>query len=116
MSEKAEKRESRRCPVNVFVLGKFRDHSFSSTAQNISTSGIFLETERELAPRDKITCSFVLQYQITVAGEVVRVAKKTADLYDYGIRFLNLDPKSIVQIEALVKSKEDTDHGARGPN
>ena len=109
MDGKNEKRRGRRCPVNIFVLGRYRHHSFSSTAKNISTSGIFLETDRVLAPRDKISCSFVLQYQITVAGEVVRAARKTADLCDYGVQFLNLDPKSRSQIEALVKVQEDTD-------
>jgi c-di-GMP-binding flagellar brake protein YcgR len=114
MADKTEKRGSRRCPVNVFVLGQFRHHSFSSTAKNISTSGIFLETDRVLAPRDKVSCSFVLQYQITVAGEVVRVAGKKADRYDYGVEFLNLDAKSKKQIEALVKAREDAERRRTG--
>ena len=103
MSEKAEKRGSRRCPINIFVLGRFRHHSFSSTGKNISSSGIFIETDRAFIPHDKISCSFVLQYQITVGGEVVRVAGRTGDRYEYGVQFLNLDDKSRSQIEELVK-------------
>jgi hypothetical protein len=51
-----------------------------------------------------------------VAGEVVRVAGKKADRYDYGVQFLNLDAKSRIQIESLVKIKEDKGRGVRTSN
>lgn len=100
-----EKRTDVRCPVRLFVMGEFRNKPFSSAAQNLSTSGMLFETDRVLARHDKITCSFVLQHKITVNGEIVRASTKTPDVYDYGVRFLDVDPRSKGEIEALVRSR-----------
>jgi c-di-GMP-binding flagellar brake protein YcgR len=99
-----EKREGQRFRVRMFVMGEFKNNVFSSTTQNISVSGMLVETEKVLAKGDTITCSFVLQHKMTVSGEVARVAKKKANLYDYGIRFLNLDPKAKGKIEDALRS------------
>jgi len=99
MNSNAEKRERQRCRVKMFVMGEFGNNVFSSTAQNISASGMLVETEKILARGDTIVCSFVLQRKMTISGEIVRVAPKKAGLYDYGVRFLNLDPMAKGQIE-----------------
>lgn len=100
-----EKRQSLRCPVNMFVMGEFRNNLFSSTSRNLSTSGMLFETNRVLAQHDKIICSFVLQHKITVNGEIVRASTRTSDMYDYAVRFLDIDPRSKGEIEALVRSR-----------
>jgi c-di-GMP-binding flagellar brake protein YcgR len=87
----------------MFVMGEFGNNVFSSTAQDISSSGMLVQTEKVLTKGDTITCSFVLQHKMTVFGEVARVAPKKAGLYDYGIRFLNLDPRAKGQIEETVR-------------
>jgi c-di-GMP-binding flagellar brake protein YcgR len=106
MDIKTEKREEQRCSAKMFVMGEFGNNVFSSTAQNISASGMLVETEKVLAKGNAITCSFVLQHKMTVSGEVARVAKKKAGLYDYGIRFLNLDPRAKGQIEEAVRMQK----------
>jgi DNA-binding response OmpR family regulator len=90
--------------IKVSVHGRFRNDFFFSTSHNISTTGMLIETDRVLAHGDKITCSLVLQHNVTITGEIRRVTKKASDLYDYGIRFLDLDPKSKAQIEEFIKS------------
>jgi len=105
MGMKPEERGSPRGIIKASVKGTFRNDLFFSIAQNISTSGIFFETDKAFAPGDKVACSFVLQHRIDVTGEVVRVVRETADLYHYGVRFLNLDSKARIQIQDLVKSQ-----------
>jgi CheY-like chemotaxis protein len=104
VSERGSLREM----VKVSAKGKFRDDFFFAISQNASVSGILLETDKAFSQGDKITCSFVIQHTITADGEVVRVVRKTADLYHYGVRFLDLDPESEIQIEEFVKSQKRT--------
>lgn len=89
--------------IKVSVHGKFLNDFFFSTSHNISTTGMLIETDRVLTPGDKITCSLILQRKISITGEIVRVTKKVSELYDYGVRFLDLDPKSKAQIEEFIK-------------
>lgn len=105
MGRKPEKRGSQRGIINAPVKGKFQNDFFFSVARNISTSGIFFETGKLLARGDKIACSFVLQYKIDLMGEVVWVVRKTPDLYHYGVRFLDLEPKARTQIQEVVKGQ-----------
>ncbi|HYQ47665.1 MAG TPA: PilZ domain-containing protein [Thermodesulfovibrionales bacterium] len=105
MNETTEKRGSLRCPVNLFVMGCFRNNLFSSTARDISTSGMLFETNRPLTIHDRITFSFVLQHKISIDGEVVRASRKTSDVYDYGVRFLDVDPGSKAEIDMLVRNR-----------
>jgi len=105
MDAKPERRMSQRVVINASVKVKFKRDFFFSVARDISTSGIFLETSKVLARGDKIACSFVLQYKIDAAGEVVRAMKKSPDLYHYGVRFPDLDPKARAQIQEVVKGQ-----------
>ena len=108
MSKKVEERTKLRGIVKMCVKGVFQDDFFFSVSQNLSATGMLLETERSLAQGDRITCSFFLQRGVTVAGEIVRIERKETNLYNYGVRFVNLDPSSRAQIEEAVK-------GGNGP-
>ncbi|MGD0886393.1 MAG: response regulator [Thermodesulfovibrionales bacterium] len=92
--------------VKVTVEGRSRDDFFFAISQNVSATGILLQTEKVFSQGDKLTCSFVMQRKITVSGEVVRVERKASDLYQYGVRFLDLDAPLITQIEEFVKSQQ----------
>jgi len=94
-----------RAYLKTYVRGKGLHDSFSSISENISTTGILLATEHELVPGERIECSFVLQHKITLGGEVVRSTKKR-NLYHYGVRFLNVDPRAKTQIEELVRRQK----------
>ncbi len=100
-----EKRGSLRALIKVALINKGMSEKdfFFSTALNISASGILIESDKIVAPGDRIACTFILQHKIDVAGEVVRAVRKAPDIYHYGVRFLNLHPKARVQIEELVK-------------
>jgi len=110
MKKKGEEREDPRAPLRAYlrtyVRGKSLHDSFCSISENISTTGILLVTAHELIPGERIHCSFVLQHKISLGGEVVRAEKKKKDLYHYGVRFLDVDPKAKAQIEELIKDRE----------
>jgi len=83
-------RESYRVLVKVTIKGNARDESFFCNSQNLSVSGVLLETPKLLSKGDTITCAFFLRSNnISVNGEVVREESKPPDLYQYGIRFSN---------------------------
>ena len=105
IGKKIEKRGSPRGIFNASIKVKCRNNSFFSLAKNISISGVLVEADRVLSPGDEITCWFVLQYKITVAGVVVRIAGNKSDLSAYGVRFLDLDPKAKAQIEEVIRSQ-----------
>lgn len=99
-------RENFRVLMKVTVRGNFNQDSFFSTSQNISISGVLLETDKELSRGDLITCSFVLLSQhLNIEGEVMRVSKISPTLYRYGIKFINPDPSSKSSIEEFVASR-----------
>ncbi|MGD0887023.1 MAG: PilZ domain-containing protein [Thermodesulfovibrionales bacterium] len=103
--KKTEQRGSPRGIINASIKVKCRNNSFFSTANNISISGVLLEADTVLAPGDEITCWFVLQYKIMVAGEVVRVVRKSSDLSAFGVRFIDLDTEATAQIEEMIGSQ-----------
>lgn len=67
------------------------------TSQNVSSSGILLETDSVLNQGDKITCSFFLPNSIRIVtdGEIVRIVEKEDGLKNYGVKFL--DVPSVVE-------------------
>jgi len=102
-----EKRGSLRGLLKVALINKrvFEKDFFFTSALNISASGVLIESDEIMVYGDKITCTFIIQHKIDVTGEVVRAIRKAPDIYHYGVRFLNLDPKARAQIEDLVKDK-----------
>jgi c-di-GMP-binding flagellar brake protein YcgR len=67
---------------------------FFCTSQNVSTSGILLETDRVLNEGDRVTCSFFLPNSVRVVsqGEVVRTVERADGSSDYGVKFINMSP------------------------
>jgi DNA-binding response OmpR family regulator len=92
--------------VKITIEGRAQDDFFFAISQNVSGSGIFFQTEKLFSQGDKLTCSFVLQRKITVGGEVVRVEQKASDLYQYAVRFVDLDSQLKTQIEEFVRSQQ----------
>jgi CheY-like chemotaxis protein len=100
-------RKSFRIPINDSVTGDYMLRSFLCKAQNISISGIMLETNRVLHKGEKISCFFCLSNskQIIAKGKVVRVLRKTGDIYQYGVNFLNLSNDSRAVITDFIKKR-----------
>lgn len=80
------------------------DAPFFAASQNISISGMMLETDRSLALGDRLTCSFNIAHsEIRVSCMVVRADRVSSGRCRYGVEFLNLDTKSLIIIENYVK-------------
>jgi len=98
-------RRSYRVLIKAEVKGKFMNVPFFCSSQDLSASGILLETDRPLARGDIISCSFFLpgSERISTGGEVVRVVRTAAKAFQYGVKFLDLHPDYKSAIEAFVE-------------
>jgi len=99
-------RQNMRALLQVSVAGKEGGKSFRGLSHNISISGMLLEAEQELRKGDRITCPVgIAGREIAVEGEIVRVEKTSTGRYRCGVKFYNLDTKSLILIEQFVKGK-----------
>ncbi len=88
--------------IRVKVKGKF-EGEFISHSKNISASGILLETDTVLEKGDLIRCDFFLgPNQVNSEGEIMRVTKKQQKLYQYGVKFMDIDSLSKATIEKYI--------------
>lgn len=97
-------RRGYRVLLRAKVKGSKEDTVFFCTSQNISVSGILIETERQLQTGEQLTCSFFLPgaAQITAEGEVVRVDTATDGRHSYGIKFTAIAPEHGRAIEQFI--------------
>ncbi len=115
LQEKAQRllnipgRESYRVLLSVNIEGSSREASFFCRSENISATGLLLETDRSLEEGDRLKCSFFLpdSRQIIVAGEIVRKIESPgkSDLKRYGVKFGKLAPDARSAIEVFVTKK-----------
>ena len=106
-------RRGYRVLLRAKVKGAQDDAVFFCTSQNISVSGILIETERPLAVGDQLSCSFYLpgSAHITADGEVARVEAVAADgKHHCGIRFTSLVPDYKNAIESFIAESMPTSH------
>ena len=87
-------------PINVnFIV---QDQEFKGIAQNISYSGVFIETSGTFSMGSKVSLSFVLngiQNPIKITAEVVRISSR-----GIGVKFKNLIKQQEKMIKFLVDS------------
>jgi CheY-like chemotaxis protein len=99
-------RKAMRVLLRVSVNGADEETSFIATSYNISISGMLLETKHEVHKGDRLRCTFSIAHtEITAECAVMRVDLTEAGRFRYGVKFLNLDTKSIIIIEHYVKNK-----------
>jgi CheY-like chemotaxis protein len=102
-------RESYRVLLSLKIEGRKNEAAFFCRSENISLSGLLLETERMLAVQEHIECSFFLpgSQQIVVRAEVVRQAAMPGKSvsYRYGIRFLDLSAEARTAINRFLQKK-----------
>lgn len=100
-------RRAYRVVLNAAVEGKFKSRPFLCRTENISTAGMLIGTEIDLAPGDKISCSYYLpdEMKVVAYGEVVRVVKQAGESKEklYGIRYTKIDSDAKAKIQAYVK-------------
>src|SRR5512146_1850458 len=102
-------RESYRVLLSVNITGTSEESAFFCRSENISTTGLLVETDRELKEGDRVVCSFFLpgSRQIVAPGEVVRsneTAQK-AGKRRYGVKFERLTAEARSAIETFVSKK-----------
>lgn len=78
---------------------------FFCVSLNISSSGMLLETGRTLAVGDRVQCSFVLNYPVTLQAEVARTEGESGRIHFYGLRFTDVDDRSRSFIEEFIKRR-----------
>ncbi len=100
-------RESYRVLLKAKVKGKYQEESFFCYSENISVSGILIETDKRLSKGDIIKCSFFLpgSRNMELGGEVVRDVRGSGNAFCYGIRFLDIDSDSKTAIEDFIKGR-----------
>ncbi|MGW8271787.1 MAG: PilZ domain-containing protein [Thermodesulfovibrionales bacterium] len=97
-------RKSFRVFIQVSVKGETTKGVFFATAENISTSGILVQTDKELTVGDRVACSFFMRSsEITLQGEVMRTEPSEGDAFRYGIQFVELDATTRARIEDYVR-------------
>jgi DNA-binding response OmpR family regulator len=79
---------------------------FFCTSQNVSTSGILLETDRVLNKGEKVSCSFFLPNSVRVVsqGEVVRIVEREDGSNKYGVKFINMSPLLESRITSFIEN------------
>jgi DNA-binding response OmpR family regulator len=102
-------RGSCRVLLSVRLEGHLLGKPFTCNSENISASGLLMETHRNLERGDRIACSLVLpdSTRVKTNGEIVRAIKNPTrfDPNWYGVKFSSLAPEAKCAIEALVEKR-----------
>ncbi len=97
-------RQNLRSLLHVSAKGREKRKSFAGVSHNISISGLLLETDRELKKGDHLTLAVGIgPREISTDGLIMRTKKQKTGKFLYGIKFVNLDTKSLVIIDQFVK-------------
>jgi CheY-like chemotaxis protein len=95
--------------LSVRLEGHLLGKPFTCTSENISASGLLMETHKDLERGDRIDCSLVLpdSTRVETCGEIVRAIKNPArfDPNWYGVKFSALAPEAKCAIEALIEKR-----------
>jgi DNA-binding response OmpR family regulator len=102
-------RGSFRVLLSVNIEGNSKEKAFFCKSENISASGLLIETDRTFKKGDRVACSFFLpdSRQLSAHGEIVRTLTQTSQksLNRYGIKFYDLAPEVKTAIETFVEKK-----------
>ncbi|HUJ18613.1 MAG TPA: PilZ domain-containing protein [Nitrospirota bacterium] len=102
-------RKSLRLLLTLSVQGSGRDSPFYCRSEDISVTGMLVETDRPLENGDRVSCALTPpgSVEVRASGEVVRVIRPALDsnLYRSGIRFLDLTDEARAAIESIAGKK-----------
>ena len=101
-----QQRKDMRILLRVSVKGGSDDASFFATSENISISGMLLESNYRFKRDDRISCAFFIGHsEVSVEGTIMRVDRTAAGRHRYGVKFQNPPTKALVVIEQYVKTR-----------
>jgi DNA-binding response OmpR family regulator len=99
-------RKDMRALLRVSIKGLEGDTPFFAQSQNISISGMLLETDHVLKLDERMICTFNIGHsEIKVSCMVKRVEETMSARHRYGVKFIDCDTKSLVIIEHFVKTQ-----------
>ena len=99
-------RKDMRALLRVSIKGLEGDTPFFAQSQNISISGMLLETDHVLTLGERMTCVFNIGHsEITVSCMVKRIEEAMSVRHRYGVKFMDCDTKSLIIIEHFVKTQ-----------
>jgi DNA-binding response OmpR family regulator len=100
-------RQDYRVLLKVTIKSTTNNTSFFCSSYNISVTGMLIETERVFAKSDIISCSFFLPNsgQIITDAMIMRVMASGNNTFQYGIRYVNMEPRYQGVIDAFVKRR-----------
>jgi DNA-binding response OmpR family regulator len=101
-------RQSYRVLIRIAVKGNFANESFFCSSHDISSTGMMIESDRQLAKGDLLSCSFFLPGfgKIVSDGEIMRT-DNSGNTPRYGIRFHYLDPECKNAIDSFIASRTE---------
>lgn len=96
-------RQSYRVLLRISIKGSIDNEPFFCSSRDISSTGIMIETDKQLTKGDLLSCSFFLPGfgKILADGEIMR-KDESGDPARYGIRFRYLDPEYKNGIDSFV--------------
>lgn len=93
-----------RVPLRITVNGRDRQATFVGMSRDISVSGMLIETGMILQQGERLECGFTVSGRaVTVNCIVVRTQEGPRGAFLSGVRFLNLDAKSFVLFEHIIR-------------
>jgi len=102
-------RETFRVLISVAVEGAMGDSAFFCKSQDISATGMLIETDRPLPKGKKLTCTFCLPTgtRIQTKGEIVRTidGDKGAGVNRYGVKFAKISGEDRIALETFVAER-----------
>ncbi len=99
-------RKDLRVPLHVAVRNQGKKAAFSAVSQNISISGILIETDLALQKGDRLTCVFNIAHsEIHMEGLVTRADAGPSGKRLYGVLFQNAATKTMVVIDHFIKQQ-----------
>lgn len=100
---------SKRVLLQVSVLSRKQDLEFSCLSHDISSTGILVETENELALGSRVFCHFTLPDVIHVEaeGEIIRCMHEEGGRNLYGVKFIHMPLSYRKAIDEYIDSAEN---------
>jgi len=100
---------NKRVLLRVNVLSRKQDLEFSCLSHDISSTGILVETEHELALGSRVLCHFTLPdiTRIEAEGEVIRCMHAEGYKNLYGVKFIHMPLSYRKAIDDYIDSAEN---------
>jgi DNA-binding NarL/FixJ family response regulator len=99
-------RKACRIPLKIKMDGELRGKAFSAHTENISSSGMLIESAATLFEGDTITFSCYLPGpgRVSANAEIVRVLKNETGKNQYGVTFIDISDDDTSALEGFIGS------------